>query len=37
MYGHSGKDYRATLSKSYLATTGITMQWLKLIGQFEHA
>ena len=34
-YGHSGNDYRvATLSKSYLITTGITMQSLKSIGQF---
>ena len=33
--GHSGNDYRvATLSKSYLTTTGITMQSLKSIGQF---
>ena len=34
-YGHSGNDYRvATLSESYLTTTGITMQSLKSIGQF---
>ena len=33
--GHSSNDNRvATLSKSYLTTTGITMQSLKLIGQF---
>ena len=31
-YGHSGNDYRvATLTKSYLSTTGIIMQSLKLI------
>ena len=35
MYGHSGNDYRvATLSKSYQATTEITMQSLESIGQF---
>ena len=29
-YGHSGNDYRvATLSKSYLTSTGIIMQGLK--------
>ena len=34
-YGHSGNGYRvATLSKSYLTTTGITMQSLESIGQF---
>ena len=34
-YGHAGNDYRvATLSKSYLTTTGITMQILKSMGQF---
>ena len=34
-HGHSGNDYRvARLSKSYLTTTGITMQSLKSIGQF---
>ena len=30
MYGHSGNNYRvATLSKSYITSTGITMQSLK--------
>ena len=34
MYGHSGDDYKvATLSQSYLTTTGITMLSLKSIGQ----
>ena len=34
-YGNSGNKYRvATLSKSYITTTGITMQSLKSIGQF---
>jgi hypothetical protein len=29
-YGHSGSDYRvATLSKSYITTTGIIIQSLK--------
>ena len=33
-YGHSGNDFRvATLSKSNLTTTEITIQSLKLIGQ----
>ena len=37
-FGHSDKDYRvAFLSKSYLTTTRITMQCLKLIGQLLHA
>ena len=36
-YGHSGNDYWVvTLFKSYLTTKGITMQSLKLIGQFYH-
>ena len=36
-YGLSGYDYRVvSLSKSYLTTTGITIQSLKLIGQFQH-
>ena len=34
-YKHSGNDYRvATLSKSYIPTTGITIQSWILIGQF---
>ena len=34
-YRLSGTDYRiATLSKSYLTVTGITIQSLKSIGQF---
>ena len=35
LYRHSDNDYGvATLSKSHLTTTGITMQSLKSIGQF---
>ena len=35
MYGHFDNDYRvAIIAKSYLTTTGITMQSLKSIGQF---
>ena len=35
-YGLSGTDFRvATLSKSYLTATGITMQSVKSIGQFQ--
>ena len=37
MYGHSGNDNRvAMISKSYLTTTGITVQSLKSIGQYYH-
>ena len=36
MYGLSGHDYRvAALSKLYVTVIGISLQSLKLIGQFQ--